>query len=218
MGVNIFYSLRGKERQKLAQEVSEALHTVPRYRGVPTCAYEIGGCVLDRDGTLHIGDDLDAETVKNLLAFLSERGYSGKRQDDESSSLVVTMPKTALTEKGVENLLRLVKSKGDLIGRALGKKLTPPTIGQEKVGFPWFHPSADPDEVDAYTQLVHKLCAMAESLQRVSDHSLETDNDKYAFRCFLLRLGFIGGEYKTARKILLRNLTGDAAFRNGVKK
>ena len=218
MGVNIFYSLRGKERQKLAQEVSEALHTVPRYRGVPTCAYEIGGCVLDRDGTLHIGDDLDAETVKNLLAFLSERGYSGKCQDDESSSLVVTMPKAALTEKGVENLLRLVKSKGDLIGRALGKKLTPPIIGQDKVGFPWFFPSADPDEVDAYTQLVHKLCAMAESLQRVSDHALETDNDKYAFRCFLLRLGFIGGEYKTARQILLRNLTGDAAFRNGAKK
>ena len=59
---------------------------------------------------------------------------------------------------------------------------------------------------------------MAELLQRVSDHALETDNDKYAFRCFLLRLGFIGGEYKTARKILLRNLTGDAAFRNGAKK
>ena len=43
----------------------------------------------------------------------------------------------------------------------------------------------------------------------------ETDNDKYAFRCFLLRLGFIGSEYKSERKILLRNLTGSSAFRNG---
>ena len=43
----------------------------------------------------------------------------------------------------------------------------------------------------------------------------ETDNDKYAFRCFLLRLGFIGDEYKIARKVLLRNLTGNSAFRYG---
>ncbi len=44
---------------------------------------------------------------------------------------------------------------------------------------------------------------------------METDNDKYAFRCFLLRLGFIGDEYKAARKILLGNLTGNSAFRHG---
>ena len=43
----------------------------------------------------------------------------------------------------------------------------------------------------------------------------ETDNDKYAFRCFLLRLGFIGDEYKIARKVLLRYLTGNSAFRYG---
>lgn len=47
------------------------------------------------------------------------------------------------------------------------------------------------------------------------ENTTEIDNDKYAFRCFLLRLGFIGSEYKTERKILLRNLTGSSAFRNG---
>ena len=44
-----------------------------------------------------------------------------------------------------------------------------------------------------------------------------TDNEMYAFRCFLLRLGFIGDEYKAARKILLRNFTGSAAFKSGPK-
>jgi hypothetical protein len=43
----------------------------------------------------------------------------------------------------------------------------------------------------------------------------KVDNEKYAFRCFLLRLGFIGAEYKTDRKILLKNLTGSSAFKNG---
>ena len=41
----------------------------------------------------------------------------------------------------------------------------------------------------------------------------EVENDKYAFRCFLLRLGFIGDEYKLTRKILLENLEGSAAFK-----
>ena len=55
---------------------------------------------------------------------------------------------------------------------------------------------------------------MARDAKRVSSKPTETDNDKYAFRCFLLRLGFIGKEYTTARKILLRNLTGNSTFRS----
>ena len=42
-----------------------------------------------------------------------------------------------------------------------------------------------------------------------------TDTDKYTLRCFLLRLGFIGEEFATARDLLTRRLAGDAAFRNG---
>ena len=45
-----------------------------------------------------------------------------------------------------------------------------------------------------------------------------TDNEKYTFRCFLLRLGFIGNEYKQSRKILLRNLSGSSAFKSGAAK
>lgn len=44
------------------------------------------------------------------------------------------------------------------------------------------------------------------------------DNEKYAFRCFLLRLGLIGAEHKQTRKILLRNLTGSSAFKAGQPK
>ena len=220
MGVDIIYALKGRQRRELAQAISEALSTVPRYRGVPTCAYEIGSCVLDREGTLHIGDDLDAEAIKNLIYYLDEHGYVGKSGEDaksESNGLVVFMPKAAFTEKALDNLMRLTLSKGGLIGKALGKELFAPAIGKEKVSFPWFPHSVDPDEVQAYTQFVDKLCEMAKTQKRVSARIMETDNDKYAFRCFLLRLGFIGDKYKTARKILLRNLTGDAAFRHGAK-
>ena len=59
---------------------------------------------------------------------------------------------------------------------------------------------------------------IAKEAKRVTATEKPADNEKYAFRCFLLRLGFIGNEYKTYRKILLKNLTGSAAFKSGAKK
>ena len=59
---------------------------------------------------------------------------------------------------------------------------------------------------------------MALNQKRITAKEKPVDNDKYAFRCFLLRLGFIGEDYKTERKILLRNLSGSSAFKNGAKK
>ena len=59
---------------------------------------------------------------------------------------------------------------------------------------------------------------MSKDLKRVNATEREVDNEKYAFRCFLLRLGFIGEDYKTERKILLRNLSGSSAFKSGAKK
>ena len=216
MGVDIIYALRGRQRRELAQAISETMNTVPRYRGVPTCVYEIGGCVLDREGTLHIGDDVDGEAAKNLLTYLAGQGYvaqSGEAAGINGSGLVISVPKKNFSEAAMQNLLRLAKSKGALMGKALGKNLPAPIIGKDKVSFPWFPEAAEPDEVHAYTQFVDKLCEMARTQKRVSAHAMESDNEKYTFRCFLLRLGFIGDEYKTARKILLRNLAGDAAFR-----
>ena len=85
---------------------------------------------------------------------------------------------------------------------------------EEKVSFPWFT-EVDADTVHAYTNFISKLSEMAKNATRVTATKKAVDNEKYAFRCFLLRLGFIGADYKTDRKILLKNLTGSSAFRNG---
>ena len=59
---------------------------------------------------------------------------------------------------------------------------------------------------------------MAKKQTRITATEKQVDNEKYAFRCFLLRLGFIGDEYKQTRKILLKNLEGSSAFKNGGTK
>jgi hypothetical protein len=70
----------------------------------------------------------------------------------------------------------------------------------------------EPDEVDAYLEFIGAITGMAREAKRVTAREKEVENEKYAFRCFLLRLGFVGPEYKTQRKILLRNLNGSSAF------
>ena len=54
---------------------------------------------------------------------------------------------------------------------------------------------------------------MAKNQKRITAKPREDENEKYAFRCFLLRLGFIGDEFKEDRKILLKNLDGSSAFK-----
>ena len=113
--------------------------------------------------------------------------------------------------------MRLVESKSNLIKNAFVTDSPELIITEDMVSFPWFPEPTGPDEINAYIQFVHRLCEMASTQKRVTAQVVETDNEKYAFRCFLLRLGLIGSEYKTVRKIL-RNLKGDSAFRHGGKK
>lgn len=61
----------------------------------------------------------------------------------------------------------------------------------------------NPDEVSVNTEFVSKFCDLVRKVKRVIRIATENDNDKCAFRCFLLRLGFIVDKYKKARKVLL---------------
>ena len=67
----------------------------------------------------------------------------------------------------------------------------------------------------SYIQLCLALSQMAKEVKTASPKPQQNENPKYAMRTWLLRLGFIGDEFATARDILTRRLSGDAAFRNG---
>ena len=70
-------------------------------------------------------------------------------------------------------------------------------------------------ELKAYIQLCLAMSQLAKQLRSASCKPQQTENEKYAFRCWMLRLGFIGEEFATAREILLRNMDGNASWRNG---
>lgn len=139
-------------------------------------------------------------------------------ESDEDIGLVIEMPRSSFTDTALDNLKKLVKSKGSLIKKALGVETLELEITDGEVRFPWFDDGTNADAVKAYTHFVAALCEMARMQKRVTAKKKDTDNDKYTFRCFLLRLGFIGAAYKEERKILLQNLSGSSAFKDGQKK
>lgn len=77
---------------------------------------------------------------------------------------------------------------------------------------------AAPEEIAACTRFIAALCAMAKKQKRVLTADKPVENEKYAFRCFLLRIGFIGEEYAEARRILLRNMIGNGSMKSGEPK
>lgn len=208
-----------QDRKLLVKAISEFTGADAVYLRTPTYAYRIDYFTVTREGNLEFDDRADSEEIERLIEFLAERGFIAESPEPvtnetahgETVGLTVEVP---LEGAAVENLTKLLEAKGGLIRRALAVDNLPIEVTDSTVKFPWFS-DCGADECKAYTHFVSALCELAANAKRVTAKEKETDNDKYAFRCFLLRLGFIGAEYKTERKILLRNLTGSSAFRNG---
>lgn len=80
--------------------------------------------------------------------------------------------------------------------------------------FPWFDDMPAPEDIKAYTQFITALCDMAKRQQRIVAVEKPTDNEKFTFRLFLVRLGMKGEEFANARRILLRDLTGNGSWKD----
>lgn len=151
-----------------------------------------------------------------------EREMPGNEPTEESmpsqtggEALTIEIPLAGFDENSLANLDNLIKSKGWLIKKALGIEALPIKVGEASMKFPWLKKMPDSDECKAFTDFIGKLAEHSKKQKRISSKVKETENEKYAFRCFLLRLGFIGTEYKKQRKILLSRLNGSSAFKGG---
>lgn len=220
--MKVIYNL--KDRKPFVKAMEEITGAKAVYQKTPTYAYKVDYFTITRDGNLEFDDMADSEEIENLLEQLADRGFvaeveeTEKMPQSEDVALTVAMPREYFTEDALNNLKNLIASKQTLIRKALGVTELPIEETDEKVSFPWFKVGqTDNDAAEAYTLFIYALCEMAKKQKRVNAKEKEVENEKYAFRCFLLRLGFIGDESKGARKILLQNFTGSAAFKNGGK-
>jgi len=236
--MQIRYNVSGERRKEMTRVVSEALYgwTI-EYLGVPSCSYRVGDFEITRDGTLIYDDSVDYEYVERVLDFLAKKGFESETaQEDiaemtepdgeyekeeippESIQLSVSLPRESFTNAALDNLDGLLESKGNLIKKAFNIADASYIATEEKVTFPWFSGEISAETSKAFQDFVSKLCDMAKKQKRVTSKPKAYENEKYAFRCFLLRLGLIGDEYKTSRKILLKNLNGNSSWRDGHRR
>lgn len=223
--MRVEFNKTGAERKALVTAIGETLGTKPKYMGMPTAAYDFGGLIIDKNGGAEFEENIFPKDIEDLLDQLADRGFvaEGKEVPTEpeetpqskSVGLTVAIP---LENVLVGNLTKLLEAKATLIKKALGVDDIRIEVDPEKVSFPWFSDIPDADTCRAYQNFIAALCKMSKEQKRINATEKPVDNEKYAFRCFLLRLGFIGAEYKADRKILLQNLDGSSAFKSGAKK
>ena len=233
-------------RKDVVKAVSAILGQPSRYLGVPTCAYEVGNCTIDRSGAVETEDEKTAEMVR---AGLLEQGLI-ETPNTEIEETTVSLPVEGMTAEGLKNLIFLIHSKQYLINRAfaeevfripaelteeLGRAEVPDTEaflrifqshaeGCRGISFPdgkvtFTLPTADdPDMIKAFTHLAAAMVRQAKEQKRISPKETIEENEKYYMRIWLLRLGFGGAEGKEIRDLLMKKLKGHSAFRTEENK
>ena len=225
--MKIHYNITKEQRKKMVEIVGRTLGVQLIYCGAPTFSYKVGAFEITRDGCICFGDEADEAEVERMRTALREAGFVAEEDesemptaevDSEEDSLAISLPRRFFTETALKNLDALLASKGKLIQKAFNIEKAAYTLTEETIKFAWFHGKIAEDTVRAYTDFISKLCEMAQKQKRAVAKEKAVENEKYAFRCFLLRLGMIGDDYKASRRILLQNLTGSSAFKCGHRK
>ncbi len=233
-------------RKDVVKAVSGILGQPSKYLGVPTCAYQIGNCTIDRSGAVETEDEKTAELVR---AGLLEQGLI-ETPHTEVDETTVSLPVEGMTAEGFKNLIFLIHSKQYLINRAfaeevfripaelteeLGRAEVPDAEaflrifqshaeGCKGISFPdgkmaFTLPAInDPDMIKAFTHLTAAMAQQAREQKRIKPDETIEENEKYYMRIWLLRLGFGGKEGKEVRNLLLKNLKGHSAFRTEANK
>lgn len=218
------------DRKEKVKILSGHLGIKPKYLGVPSFAYEIGDFTVTRDGTIinEAGEKMEFEEILNPAI------------ETEFDSIEIAFPLEGHDERTIRNLLNMIYSRQELIKKVFnyGKNIVEKELideistldllykvlesinkenckgidfDKEKLTFTFVK-----GDIQTATVFLSLLIKKAKELNYASSKQVETDNDKYTFRTWLIRLGMVGNEYKTHRKILLSTLTGSSAFRNGL--
>lgn len=214
--MTIHYNVTGQQRKKLAQALGAIVLWEPVYTGAPTFAYKVGNYTVDKNGSVSCPDSATQEIVDQIVAKLKDEGFTP--ESIEGDALTIELPRDLFTQDAMDRLQEIIGGKAPLFQRAFKVDAISMEVQEDKLCFPWFHLHGLDGETDAYTQFVSALSRMARERQRVTAKPYTGTNDKFAMRLFLVQLGLIGPKYKQTRKILLMNLSGNSAWKNGTPR
>lgn len=231
-----------KDRKLTVQALENATGQKRTYLGAPTFTFTVGDYSILRDGSVEVPDEkCDMEVIRNLVSQgllespeepdsltieLPLAGHTGatlmnlinmihSRQFLLNQS--VGRPGAFhIDEKSREKLAEAAGGtaedfirKMDEVGRDRFRGI----IIDDRIRFTGFPFSEDAETNQAHIQLAAQMNARAKEKTRVNPKTADSVNQKYSFRVWLINIGMGGPEYKDARKVLLKNLSGHSAFR-----
>lgn len=206
------FNLTGEKRKALVMAVSEILGEDAAYLGAPTFAFAVDGYIISRNGVMTCPDTAAPEDAARLLSELKNLGFS---PEEQTHRLSVEIPRDSFSETACENLKKIIARKASVLKKALETDSLEVKFTGNKIIFPWFTLHGLDGESNAYITLAAALCKIAKTQKRVITKEQDVENEKLTMRLFLIRLGFVGNDYKQARKILLRNLSGNSSWKHG---
>ena len=159
----------------------------------------------------HAATEPAAEGFANLGPVAPAKAAQGPQ---ELYNVDIHIP---VKETNPANLMNLLAARGDLIKKALGIDDIGYMVREDIYIFPWIR-NATPEEARCYTEFIAGLCRHAKESKWIAKTGDHGGSERYAMRCFLVRLGFTGPEYKELRKIMCRNFAGSAAYANRRRK
>ena len=179
-------------------------------------ALKTAGAIAVGNGTIALSiNGHNGNTLRNVVNLIwSKQSLIQKALGRETVILPESLVKTinAVPIDTLEEFAAVVNHAIDA-GEIEGDSDWEFDLADKTLSFSFFNASLDTEEVLAFVTFCQKLSEQAKLQKFSSTKQKEATNDRYTFRCFLLKLGFIGAEYKTERKILLSKLEGSAAFR-----
>lgn len=207
------FNVTGGERKRLVAVISEIFKQPTHYQGAPSFAYQIGAYTVDKNGALTFDSTpVDPDALRGLLDTLKEHGFEA----EDSDFLSIGYPLEGFSEDALDNLDKLITSKAPLIKKALGIDNLPVERTGTELAFPWFRAGQLSEEVYAYARFITVLCKTAKEKKRITAKPRDSfENERFAMRVWLIGLGLSGEEYKLTRKLILQNLSGNAAWRYG---
>jgi len=218
------------DRKELVKVLSEHLGIKAKYLGVPSFAYQIGDFTISREGKIlnKAGDEVKLDEIIKPDPLTEEVM--------EIERVEIVLPLEGHSLGSLKTLINMVSSKQVLIKNSfkLDKTLieeevteklnTAEDLNEFKEALTSENIKMDNENISFIlnTDLARTVSIFfgllnekSKELRYASPKPTITDNEKYAFRTWLMRLGMVGDEYKEARKELLENLSGNSAFRNG---
>ncbi|MEW6864525.1 hypothetical protein [Trueperella pyogenes] len=209
----------GTSRKHAAHLIAATTGRPAKYMRTPSMAYQIGELTLTRHSELLTPSGI-SDTVWTALLEAGIKVEQTGFDPDPVHWTVIRVPLPGWGEREKHNLTAMLEAYGPLIGRALRLGIDADVHysqgpdGVTVAEFVWFDQPAPDADFDAATALTRRMVEKAATARTVRTTPPQCENDRYAMRTWLTRLGFNGPEHAATRHALTHRLDGNGAWRN----